>query len=364
MKQCGKCGFLMNDECSVCPACGSVYGVKETESVSPSEVTASNDSQSIFIKGADLINDEALYNAGICKLNGLGMEKDENEAMEIFRILAFRGYTDGMYKLADMYLSRIPPNEEVAKNWLKVAAENGHVSSRIRLKTLGESISTVNPVKRSANCGYDSADGFEDKVQAALPCVLSINSVCTADSHIVSSHGSGFVINGGFVISNAHVIGENPESVVAKFDPDIDVKEYNLVPLKVVPEYDVAVLRFKGLADEKIAARQNLELRSDEVKRGEEVYTIGNPLVLGLSLSKGVVSSPKREYRYNYRKVSSVIQTDITINHGNSGGALLDKDNNVLGIMTFVPGASEGGIGIAVPSDYIEKVLDTIDKGE
>ena len=56
-----------------------------------------------------------------------------------------------------------------------------------------------------------------------------------------------------------------------------------------------------------------------------------------------------------------MIQTDITINHGNSGGALLDYENNVLGIVTFTPSNIEGGISMSVPSGYIAKVLNTID---
>lgn len=360
MKQCSKCGFMYGVENETCPACG-YRQVESAKSTSKQEVkTEERFGQSIFVKGADLIDSNALYQAGICKLNGLGMEKDETEALEIFRILAFRGHTDGMYKLAEMYLNQNPPNREVAVNWLKIASENGHSQSIIRLKMLGEKVSAT--VKQESRTPYRGDGSFEDRVQNALPCIVSINSVCHKDSHLVSSFGSGFIIEGGFVVSNAHVIGENPESIAAKFDPEVDVKEYQLVPLKVIQKYDVAILRFKGFMNERISERQNLELRTGEVRTGEEVYTIGNPLVLGLSLSKGVISSPKKNYAY--KGIDRVIQTDITINHGNSGGALLDKDNNVLGLMSFTPGSSEGGIGMAVPAEYIEKVLNMINTGE
>ena len=365
MKECNKCGYLLGDDVSVCPACGQKYVERAEKGGSSVVAVAPKEGQSIFIKGAELIDDSALYNAGICKLKGIGMRKDEDEAFEIFRILAFRGHTDGMYKLAEMYLNQSPPNEEVARNWLKIACEYGHKQSEIMLKMLGGGSSVVRAPKREKDEDeedFGGGDSFEDRVQEALGCILSINSVCTISGHLVSSNGAGFIIDGGYVITNAHVVGEKWKSISARFDPSIDTREYQLTPVKVYHKYDIAVLKFKGYANERFAERRNLEIRSEGVKLGEEVYTIGNPLVLGLSLSKGVISSPERQYKY--KSVEKVIQTDITINHGNSGGALLDRNNNVLGVMTFVPGSSEGGIGMAVPSEYIEKVLDKIDEGE
>ena len=362
MKVCNKCGYSMADDASVCPACGHEYvaAVKNTES--KVQQVAPLQQQSIFIKGADLIDNQALYHAGICKLNGVGMAKDENEAFEIFQILAFRGHLDGIYKLAEMYLNQTPPNTEVATNWLRIAAESGHNPSIIRLKMLGAAPRSFKVPKAERTDGPSGdGDSFEDRVQEVLSSIISINSVCKMGGQLVSSHGSGFIIDGGFVITNAHVIGEKSQSIAARFDPSIDTAEYQLVPVKINQKYDIAVLKFKGYSNERISEQSHLELRCEGIKLGEEVYTVGNPLVLGLSLSKGVVSAPEREYKY--KGIHKVIQTDITINHGNSGGALLDKNNNVLGVMTFVPGSSEGGIGMAVPSVYIEKVLDTIDEG-
>lgn len=359
MKHCSKCGYQLSDSNLVCPACGYTNGDKNVNANASHETVQPNGGKSIFINAAEFIDDGELYNVGICKLNGIGMAKSENEAFEIFNILAFRGHTDGMCRLAEIYLKQTPPNDEVAKNWLKIASENGNKQAAIMLRMLGEKVSTVisEPRKRPGNATHNG-DNFEDTVQEALNCIVAISSVCSNGSRIVGHHGSGFIIDGGFVITNAHVIGSGAKSISARFDPSIDTKEYQLTVVQVHTKYDIAVLRFKGYANDKFEDRQNLELRTEDVKIGEEVYTVGNPLILGLSLSKGVVSSPKRKYKY--KGVSEVIQTDITINHGNSGGALLDKNNNVLGVMTFVPGDSEGGIGMAVPSSYIEKVLNSI----
>ena len=96
MKQCIKCGFMYGGEKDVCPACGFKEVAKPQSSVTQEIKTDESFEQSIFLKGADLIDSNALYQAGLCKLNGLGMEKNEKEASELFRVLAFRGHTDGM----------------------------------------------------------------------------------------------------------------------------------------------------------------------------------------------------------------------------------------------------------------------------
>ena len=65
-----------------------------------------------------------------------------------------------------------------------------------------------------------------------------------------------------------------------------------------------------------------------------------------------------REY---YSKVNQLIQTDISINFGNSGGPLLNMNGQVIGIMTCRPSESNGGIGLAVPASYIEKILEEVE---
>ena len=154
-------------------------------------------------------------------------------------------------------------------------------------------------------------------------------------------------------------MGKTPKSVTASFESSVDDKSYNLLPLVIAPELDVAILRFTGLADERISARENLRLRTEGVRYGEEVYTIGNPLGLRFSVSRGIVSTPLRESGHR-KGIHEVIQTDITANHGNSGGALFDVSNNVLGMITYTPSDSEGGISMCVPSKYIVQVLNKL----
>ena len=100
-------------------------------------------------------------------------------------------------------------------------------------------------------------------------------------------------------------------------------------------------------------------LNTNPVSYGQEVFTVGNPLGIGLSVSKGIVSSPDRSSNYP-KRVHSVIQTDITLNHGNSGGALFDANNQVVGVATFVPSRSEGGIGMCIPASHVKNIINKI----
>ena len=358
MSRCTSCGFDLKPNQKVCPACGKVVVTVAAPSkggVSAPKIDEGN--VSVFMKYADLLDNDELYNAAICKLNGIGVSKSFKEAMEMFKILAFRGYVEGMYKYAECLLKDNPPDEETACRWLSQAASEGHKPSKLLLGSLGQRAKVVAPTQGR----IAQVSGLESLVAAALPSIVSIEVVKQEKGQKVGSAGSGFIIEGGYVITNAHVVGENPVYIVARFEPGVDKTSYNLMPLAIAPSMDIAVLRFSGLADSKFTAQNNLELRVDQVAYGEDVYTIGNPLGIGLSVSKGVVSCPNRRFGYP-PAVPEVIQTDITANHGNSGGALLDMNNNVLGMITFTPSRSEGGMGMCVPSSSIVEVLNKLNE--
>lgn len=367
MTKCKVCGYTYAGD--ACPACGFRPAEEPPAPTAPAPQPGQQPGEKpaapakgihrnpLFTKYADFFDNEALYQLGCCIAEGINTERNEEQAAEIFQILAFRGHYGGMYKLAEHFLSLDPPDTESALQWLRIAADGGHEPSKLRLRILGEGAAKrpviAGPIEKLPE------GSFQARVRNALPCIVMVYSTCTQGGRRIGSCGSGFILEGGYVVTNAHVVGENPSSVSASFEPSIDEKSYNLMPLAIAPEYDVAVLRFTGLMDERISARENLRLRLDNVEYGEEVYTIGNPLGLRFSVSRGVVSSPCRQGGHR-SGIHEVIQTDITANHGNSGGALLDASNNVLGMITYTPGDSEGGITMCVPSKYIVLVLNKL----
>lgn len=336
-----------------CPACGHNQSAGGNQAVAGGySAHASASSMSKFI---DFMSDDALYRAGVCRKEGIGMQANREEAFKFFTALAARGHLDGMYKLAEMYLEMNPPDRETAVRWLTTAAQGGHISSKLKLSELGVKTGPI-----FANDSPTFAGGsFEAKVRQTLPHVVVITSSYVKGDTRYTSMGSGFIIDDGYIVTNAHVVGSKYDYLTASFEPGIDSKSYELKALAVEPDYDVAILKFKGAAEQKFSSQKHLDFKVDYLEYGEEVYTIGNPLGIGISVSKGVVSCPNRESDYP-RLVDEVIQTDITANHGNSGGALFSSDNRVAGMITFSPGSSEGGIAMCVPAKYIIKILNKV----
>jgi S1-C subfamily serine protease len=171
-----------------------------------------------------------------------------------------------------------------------------------------------------------------------------------------SATGSGFVLdNDGFVLTNAHVV-EDASEVVVRFgeEESIDAEvagtdpSTDLALLKVDP--DVAKLRPLALAD------------SRKVRVGDPAIAIGNPFGFDRTVTTGIVSALQRRIEApNGFDIADVIQTDASVNPGNSGGPLLDAAGRVIGVNSQIAtgGTSNGsvGIGFAVPSDTVKTVI-------
>ncbi len=173
--------------------------------------------------------------------------------------------------------------------------------------------------------------------------------------------GSGFVWDKqGHIISNCHVV-YNASSLRVTF-PDGTQYDANLVG--VAPDYDLAVLKIDAPA-EKLAPVA--VARSRDLEVGETVYAIGNPFGLDTTLSAGIVSALGRTITsMTDRKIYDVIQTDTAINPGNSGGPLLSTAGELIGVNTAIlsPSGAYAGIGFAVPSDTVSRVVpQLIEKG-
>ena len=352
MKTCKKCGAKLNDNDVRCPWCGALVEEDTTPTPPVNEPDKEEENLMTLLRYADLMDDNLLLKTALCKLNGVGVAKNTKEAFELFRVLAFRGNFEGMYNLAMMMIDEGDRNN--AYRWLKIAASAGHKPSALRLMMDFNEMVNFEKTKAPNNVLEEKAGGFDTLVEKVMPSIVMIEAVKQGN---IGSQGSGFIIEGGYVVTNEHVVSANPMSITCKFENSIDNKEYNLKPVMIAREYDLAILEFTGEIANKIKNANNLSLRLD-AKYGEEVYTVGNPIGLGFSVSRGVVSNPKRET--NYQSIKEVIQTDITANPGNSGGALLDKKNQVIGVITYHPGDIEGAITMCVPSKYIVELLNKI----
>ena len=169
----------------------------------------------------------------------------------------------------------------------------------------------------------------------------------------VSSLGSGFIIDAsGIVVTNNHVISEADEITVILNDGGRLKAELIGKDQKT----DIALLRVKS--DKPLKAVRFGD--SERLRLGEWVIAIGNPFSLGGTVTAGIVSARNRDI--NSGPYDNYIQTDASINRGNSGGPLFNLDGEVIGVNTAIISPSGGsiGIGFAVPSKTALPVIDQL----
>ena len=163
--------------------------------------------------------------------------------------------------------------------------------------------------------------------------------------------GSGVIVReDGYIITNNHVVsdqrGEAADEVLVRLN---DGRELSAEIVGRDPKTDVAVLKVEatGLPAAPIAD-------SEEIKVGDIVFAIGNPMGIGLTVTSGIVSATDRAIGiYGRDGYEDFIQTDASINQGNSGGALVDVQGRLIGINSAILSRSGGniGIGFAIPSN-------------
>lgn len=168
-----------------------------------------------------------------------------------------------------------------------------------------------------------------------------------------NSLGSGFIIDtSGVVVTNNHVIADADEINVILNDGTKIKAELVGVDKKT----DLAVLKFKPTKP-LVAVKFG---DSDKLRLGDWVVAIGNPFSLGGTVTAGIVSAKNRDISSG--PYDSYIQTDASINRGNSGGPLFNLDGDVIGVNTLIISPSGGsiGIGFAVPSKTVAGVVDQL----
>jgi serine protease Do len=168
-----------------------------------------------------------------------------------------------------------------------------------------------------------------------------------------SSLGSGFIIKQeGVVITNNHVIA-NAEDILIR----VGDKEYNAEVIGADPYMDLAVLKMKTKDKFKPVSFGD----SNKARVGDWVVAIGNPFGLGGTVTSGIISARNRQI--GLTRYEDFIQTDASINQGNSGGPLFNLNGEVIGVNTAIiaPGQSGSiGIGFAIPANAASNVIDQL----
>lgn len=176
-----------------------------------------------------------------------------------------------------------------------------------------------------------------------------------------SSLGSGFIIDAenGYVVTNNHVIADADEVKITLFDDTV-------IPVEIIgrdEKTDLAVLKVDPKdIPEGVVLRPTSFGDSDVMRVGDWVVAIGNPFGLGGTVTAGIISARQRDI--NSGPYDDFLQTDASINRGNSGGPMFNTDGEVIGINTAIYSPSGGsvGIGFAIPSALAQPIINQLIK--
>ena len=205
--------------------------------------------------------------------------------------------------------------------------------------------------------------GQMSKVAAAVAdSVVTIQAISDTEG----SQGSGVVIDGrGYIITNNHVISEAAASP-DKFKLSVIFNDGKSTPANLVgrdPETDLAVLKVDNVDKLSVARLGD----SDKLRVGDQVMAAGAPLGLRSTDTQGIISALHRAIPLSgegsdTKTVIDAVQTDASINHGNSGGPLLNMNSEVIGINTASKSLSDSasGLGFAIPINEAKYVVETL----
>ncbi|MEZ5009632.1 MAG: Do family serine endopeptidase [Chitinophagales bacterium] len=264
---------------------------------------------------------------------------------------------------------------------ISVAAFNKFGKTTNETKVIVKETSPSSLTKLDKTVANLTADGFVTAAHIATPAVVHIQTTTKAkatkqninpfweffgdqyDSGPQLASGSGVIITAdGYIATNNHVVEDADEITVTLNDK----REYKAVLIGTDPNTDLAVIKINDKSLEHLSFAN-----SDEVQVGEWVLAVGNPFNLASTVTAGIVSAKGRNINILREKagnvaIESFIQTDAAVNPGNSGGALVDLNGNLVGINTAIatPTGTFAGYSFAVPSNLVKKVVnDMIDYG-
>ena len=171
--------------------------------------------------------------------------------------------------------------------------------------------------------------------------------------------GSGVIIDAskGYIITNHHVI-DNADEI------QVELKSGKVLQATLIgqdKQSDIALLKVNLNNNKKVTLTQIPFADSDQLRVGDFAIAIGNPFGLGQTVTSGIISALGRS-GLNLENLENFIQTDAAINSGNSGGALVNLEGELIGINTAILGPNGGniGIGFAIPANMIKNLVEQL----
>jgi serine protease Do len=179
-----------------------------------------------------------------------------------------------------------------------------------------------------------------------------IKSLMSNDNGYTIATGTGVILDDGHVITALHVVQDSVDITIVFYNGDMVKAKL----IKAMAKYDLALLELQG----SYIPGEVHTYNGADLRQGQKVIIIGDPLDVGFSVSIGVISALKEDFHGPGEVVAHMIQTDAAINHGNSGGPVFNSDGDLIGIVSFMMTDKSGGpigLGFVISYKSINKFL-------
>ena len=226
----------------------------------------------------------------------------------------------------------------------------------------------VERVSQTASYMYNEDENVQNIIEKTTECVVGISKIKNTGSTIFLNDGvselglgSGVIVTeNGYILSNEHVTGEKYTSCYVTLEDGRTYKA-NVVWSNSNLDLSICKVNMTGLPYATLGSSENLKI-------GQAVYAIGNPIGFEFqrTVTAGIISAINRTIKLEEKQgnetkttyMDDLIQTDATINQGNSGGPLINTNGEIIGINTVKITSAEG-IGFAVPIDVIKPIINS-----
>ena len=298
----------------------------------------------------------AQYNLGLIYIQGNGIPKNVKNAATFFKLSAMNGHAMSTFALGGMYMvgQGVPKNYILAYAWFNIAISMGIDIDEVKkaMHVLEKNLTDEQIIK-----AQELATEIQYKIDHRIESQEQQPLIINQDRKVTGS-GTGFIITqNGYVLTCHHVIKDASEIKIA-----IEGNTYQAKIVRDDPNNDLALLKING----SFPAIAFSSTRS--AKMGQEVFTVGypNPSLQGVNakITKGIVNSLT-----GFQDDLRLYQISVPVQPGNSGGALVDENGNVLGVIvamldaktTFkISGSLPQNVNYAVKSTYAQAMLDTL----
>ena len=245
-----------------------------------------------------------------------------------------------------------PPSPQSLQEFSAIVAGLRGTVVSVGRSSQGPALDRNNPTRDAKHAG--PAPGVGSIAEITAPDG-TLQFAAPVFGSVVQCIGTGFIVsNDGYILTNYHVVRGNDTMMVTVFD-ETSSHSYPATVVKLDGSLDLALLKISPIEPLSVASLGN----SDQTRIADEVIAIGSPFGLDLSVSRGIISAIRNSMVIEGTLHKDLFQIDAAINQGNSGGPLVDRYGDVIGVNTaiYTPNGAFSGVGFAVPINIAKQFM-------